>query len=200
MKESISNELLDDLHSHIERDIAGGFLSPDQIVESAVEVFSDDAEPEALRAKAVRATAEALQAHSLAQSQWPSVTDCDRLDLAFAELDELGIISRQNFSCCGTCGSGEILDEMDAAAAQGRDVIGYTFYHAQDTESAAEGCGVCLNYGTGKDDEGAAIEIAQKVVAVLEAHGLTTTWDGTWERRIAVALDWKRRRGSASEA
>jgi|SRR5688572_26220324 len=194
MTSTLPAEVLEELRSYIDRDVAAGFLAAAQIIESAVEVLAEDADPEVLRHEAVKETTEALKAHALAQSQWPAVTDCDRLDSAFAELDSLGIISRQNFSCCGTCGAGEILDEMAAATTQGRNVLGYTFYHAQDTESAAEGYGLCLNYGADQDDEAASLSVAKKVVVVLEAHGLTTTWDGTWSKRIAVALDWKRRR------
>lgn len=198
MKGMLSAEVLEELRGYIKRDVAGGFLPLDEIIESAVDVLAEDADPEVIRLEAVRATTEALEAHVSAQSQWPAVTDCDRLDAAFEQLEELGIISRQNFSCCGTCGAGEIVDEMAAATEQGRKVHGYTFYHAQDTESAVEGYGLCLNYGADQDGEASALEVAQKVVDVLEAHGLATTWDGTWNKRIAVTLDWKRRRNDGA--
>lgn len=194
MNSSLPAEVLDDLLGYVSRDVAAGFLEPGEIIDFVVELLAGEAEPEALRAAAVDATMKALEAHSLAQSQWPAVTDCDRLDTAFATLETMGIIARQNFSCCGTCGAGEILDEMDAATKQGRKVVGYAFYHAQDTESAADGYGLCLNYGTDQDDEARALEIARQIVDVLEAQGLTTAWDGTWNQRISVSLDWKRRR------
>lgn len=198
MKSSLPTEVLEDLHSCVKRDVAAGFLEPDEIIRSVVEVLADDAEPEALRVAAVDATTKALAAHALAQSQWPAVTDCDRLDTAFAKLESLGIISRQNFSCCGTCGAGEIIDEMAVAAEQGHKVVGYTFYHAQDTESAADGYGLFLSYGTDQHDEAQALEVARQVIGALEAQGLTATWDGTWSKRIAVTIDWKRRRSNAA--
>ncbi len=200
MKNTLPRGVVEELRSYIDRDVAAGFLPAAEIIESVVEVLSDEADPQALRHEAVKATAEALRAHALAQSQWPAVTDCDRLDSAFAALETLGIIARQNFSCCGTCGAGEILDEMAAAATQGQKAYGYTFYHAQDSESAAEGYGLCLNYGTEQDDEEAALAVAQKVVGVLEAHGLATEWDGTFSKRIAVTLDWQRRRTDGATA
>ncbi len=193
-KGPLTTELQEDLRSYVERDVAAGFLQPDEIINSVVEVLEDEADPEALRVVATEATAKALEAHAAAQLEWPAVTDCDRLDRAFDELESLGIISRQNFSCCGTCGAGEILDEMAAASKRGVKVAGYTFYHAQDAEAAADGYGLCLNYGTEKEEEAAALEVARCVVSVLEKHGLATTWDGTWRKRIAVSLDWKRRR------
>ena len=36
--------------------------------------------------------------------------------------------------------------------------------------------------------------VARDIVSRLEAHGLRTEWDGSWDQRIGVALDWKRRR------
>lgn len=194
MPNKLTNEILEELRSYIDRDVAGGFLSADEIVETVVEILGNEADSEALRVEAVKATALAMNAHASDQSSWPSVTDCDRLDSAFAELDKIGIISRQNFSCCGTCGSGDILEVMSAVSAEGRSVHGYAFYHAQDTESATEGYGICLNYGADQDNEAAALAVAKKVIDVVEAHGLTTIWNGTWGQRITVSMDWKRRR------
>ncbi|RYD51650.1 MAG: hypothetical protein EOP60_10485 [Sphingomonadales bacterium] len=104
------------------------------------------------------------------------------------------MIARQNFSCCGTCGSSEIWDEVDAVTQAGGPGHGYVFYHMQDTESAADGEGLYLNYGAGEDGEEAALAVARDVVAELQSHGLRTDWDGSWDQRIHVALDWKRRR------
>ncbi len=200
MANTVPPQVLQDLQSAVAQDVAAGFLAPDEIAGSVVELFADDADPESLRVAADCATAEALQAHFSAQADWPAVTDCDRLDAAFEQLEALGIIARQNFSCCGTCGAREIVDEMAAARKQGRLVRGYTFFHVQDTESATQGHGLCLNYGTARDDEAAALAIAGKVVDILAAHGLSTMWDGTWNQRISVQLDWKRRRSAPSAA
>lgn len=130
----------------------------------------------------------------LEQAEWPTVTDCDRLDNAFAELKADGIICRQHFSCCGSCGSVEIWDEIAAAQEVGRAVRGYAFYHVQDTEAAVGGHGLYLNYGAVEDGEAAVLSVARKIVAALERHGLRTNWNGQWARRIGVALDWKHRR------
>ncbi|HEU4968451.1 DUF6891 domain-containing protein [Sphingomonas sp.] len=147
-----------------------------------------------MRKEAQRLLRDALAEHSMAQRNWPDRTDCDRLDDAFAALEADGIISRQNFTCCGTCGSAEIWDEMKAIEEAGGAVRGYAFYHMQDTESAAEGHGLYLNYGACEEGEHAALAIARDIVAHLEDHGLDCHWNGEWGKRIAVALDWKRRR------
>jgi hypothetical protein len=131
--------LLDELHGYIRHEIAAGFDSPDEIVASAFEMLDDEIDPALLRPHAQRIVREVLDMHLAEQATWPAVTDCDRLDAAFAALEAAGIVCRQNFSCCGTCGAGEIWDEMAAAGRAGLHVRGYVFYHVQDTESAVEG-------------------------------------------------------------
>jgi len=95
-------QTIDDMRRHIQRKTAAGFHAPEDIESSALEVFCDDQKPEVLRPIAERLTREAVAAHLAAQEQWPSVTDCDLLDRAFGELDRAGIVSRQDFTCCGT--------------------------------------------------------------------------------------------------
>jgi hypothetical protein len=189
-----SQEQSEELLGYIQRDVYAGFLSPEEIVDSAVDVLSEGEGSEKLQHEAKRITAECIQQHLTEQANWPSLTDCDRLDNAFSELESLGIISRQNFTCCGTCGTAEIRDEIGSAIDSGRPAHGYTFYHMQDTESAVEGHGLYLNYGSTIDSESAAVAVGHQIVEVLKRHNLDTDWDGSLKNRISVSLDWKRRR------
>ena len=196
MAEMPLDDVIEDLRGYIERDVAAAFLPPSEIVESAVEVLAGDCDPAVLRSAAERLVETALESHRIAQATWPAVTDCDRLDSAFAALEKRGIVARQDFSCCGTCGAAEIIDEMDSVADTGATVRGYTFYHTQDTESAVEGRGLFLNYGATEDDEAAALTIGREIVEVLRSHELSVVWDGSWEKRIHVPLSWQRRRAA----
>lgn len=186
--------ILDELHGYIRRAIAAGFEAPAAVIESAVEYLSDEADPAILRPHAQRLVGEILAAHLAEQATWPMITDCDRLDAAFAALEAGGIVCRQNFSCCGTCGAYEIWDEAAAFEAAGTPVRGYAFYHVQDTDSAVEGYGLYLSYGAAEEGEAAALAIAGEVVAALQQHDLRVDWNGQWSRRLGVSLDWKRRR------
>ncbi len=194
MSGSSLNEAIDEMRNYIRRDVAGGFDSCDEIVSMAVEVLSDDYDADLLAPHAERLAKEALEEHLRAQNSWPEVTDCDRLDAAFADLEKLGIVCRQNFSCCCTCGAAEIGDEMAAEREGGREVMGFAFYHMQDTEGAVEGGTLWLSYGSILRGEEAALGIAKEVIEHLERHGLSTVWDGSWQTRITVQLDWRRRR------
>lgn len=192
----MSYELADaivDLRERIAELVAVGFYSPDEVEEMAVDFFEDDIDLELLRGPAKELTAQAFATHRAEQASWPAVTDCDRLDSAFAELESRGIISRQNFSCCGTCGAGEIAEPMDAAIAEGKDVRGYAFYHQQDTDSAVAGYGIYLCYGAEGGGMRAGLKIAAEIVEVLRNHGLKPEWNGWIITRVHVSLDWKRR-------
>jgi hypothetical protein len=183
-----------ELGDSIRRDVASAFYDEDAILTHAVASFEDDFEPAVLRREAQRLLREALGEHKDAQRRWPARTDCDRLDDAFQALEKTGVIARQNFACCGTCGSSEIWDEIEAVHEAGGPTRGYAFYHVQDTDSAVEGDGLYLNYGACEEGEDAALAIGQDIVTQLQAHGLRTDWDGSWGQRIGVSLDWKRRR------
>lgn len=194
VQKPLSNDTLQEMRSYIERDVKAGFLSEEQIVSQAVEILSENHQPETLKPHAVKIAAELMKAHAIGQASWPAQTDCDRLDAAFAELELSGIVCRQNFSDCGTCGTAEIGDEMDAVAKKGVKVRGYAFYHMQDTDSAVDGGGLYLSYGAAADGEAPALVVAREIVAMLERQNLHPTWDGKWSKRIFVELDWKRRR------
>lgn len=189
-------EIVDDAAEFIRRDVEAGFLATErELLESIVLMYERQASPERLREALAPVVAEALAAHRARQATWPLVTDCDRLDAAFAELETAGILARHKYSCCGSCGAAEIRAEMEELIAQGVAVRGYTFYDDQDTESAVDGGGICLSYGSAgenaEDDQ--AIAIGHEVAATLTRHGLTVAWNGAIERRIDVSLDWQRR-------
>jgi hypothetical protein len=177
----------------IRRDVAAAFTPPDEIVRAAVECDESDDPDEVVEARAESLLSDAVRRHLAEEAKWPAVTDCDRLDAAFAELEKEGVVCRQNFSCCGTCAVGEIIDVMQEESAQGRDVIGCAHYNCQTTESAVEGQGIHLSYGAicGGDTE--SVAIGHRIARAVAAHGLTVTWDGDLTKRIHVALDWKRR-------
>jgi uncharacterized protein DUF6891 len=191
------DDVIGELRREIEADVAAGFLDDHEIADRAVESFSDQVDPAVLYPAAERLTEAALRAHARAQATWPAVTDCDRLDAAFAELERRGIVARQNFSCCMNCGSSEIWGEVADARGEGRVVRGCTFYHEQDTRRAAEGGGVLLAFQSTEDGDDAAARVGREIVEVLRAHGLRPEWNGTAARRIAVPMDWKRRRVDA---
>lgn len=188
------SEITDEMRGYINRKVAAAFDAPEQIVDLAVDMVSSDAKPGVARLVAERLMQEALAAHRAAQATWPATTDCDRLDAAFSELTQNGIVSRQDFTCCGTCGVAEIGEEIRKETQRGVKARGYAFYHMQDTDRATEGLGLLLNYSALYGGAVAGVEIGREIEATLQRHGLTTEWNGNFNTRIGVKLDWKRRR------
>jgi len=188
------DSVLGDMRSFIRRQIAAGFDSPASIANSAVEFVAGETEVKDLRPFAEQMTKEAVAAHMRDQATWPDVTDCDRVDDAFAELNRSGIVCRQNFTCCSNCGHYEIGDEMKAEKDDGLVVRGYAFYHMQDTERAADGGGLFVRFGCVSPGEAEGTRIGQEIVEALKRQHLTTTWNGKFDTCIYVPLDWKRRR------
>lgn len=138
---------------------------------------------------------EELEVHAREQAMWDGLTDCDRLDRAFENLEESGVVARQNFSCCTNCGSTEIWDE-----AEGGNFDGYVFYHQQDTDGAIEGRELYLSYGSLQREENeekwaaTTLAIANRIVDALQTAGLQPSWNGTIQQKIFLPIDWKKRR------
>lgn len=181
------------LRHYITRDVAAGYVEIAKIANRAAENMVDDFDVDELRPLAKQILDTELANHLAAQRDWPTVTDCDRLEAAFAELEQRGIMCRQNFTCCGTCGVAAIVDLMEAQQKSGTTLRGYAFFHEQDTECAVDGSCLYLNYGSDSGEKEAAITIGREIVESLRLHGLDVHWDGTIGKRIAIVLDWKRR-------
>jgi len=190
-----SREALDELRAQVIREVRGGFAPLEEIAGTAVEVVQEDeAAGEALLPYAEQFVAEVLAQVREEQKAWPGVTDCDRLDRAMEALEAGGVLTRQHFTCCQTCGHAQIRDEVKASTGRGREVLGYAFYHRQDTDAAVDGDGLYLAYGATEKGEAAMVAIGRIVSDALSRHGLEVAWDGSAEKRIFVRLDWKRRR------
>jgi hypothetical protein len=196
----LSEKLRQEIHEYLELMVRTGFADLGSLPDDAGEYLSDDGDPSSIESYARADLQDVLVDYRAEQRGWPSVTDCDRLDDAFAELEATGVVSRQNFWCCGTCGLAAIGEQMEASASQGIDARGYAFYHEQDTESAVEGRGIYLYYGSVYGADERSLEIAREIQEVLHRHGLRTEWNGSLQKRIKVQMDWKRRQtGGHSE-
>jgi hypothetical protein len=123
----------------IEKQVAAGFDARADIVTSVVARFSDRFPAASLRPDVEDLVTRTVARRLKAQSYWPEITDCDLLDRAFAELEQNGILCRQNYGHCLTCGHAALRDEAETARREGRNVRGYTFFHAQDMDAVLDG-------------------------------------------------------------
>ena len=126
---------------------------------------------------------------------WEGVTDCDRLDAAFAALNERGIIAIQNAGYTQSDGYDDFL-EAYANCEDKSNIQGYCFYHGQDLEHAVRGRALFLAFGPADPDqeESKGPEIGQIVKEEMERAGLSVDWDGTFARRLSIPdLKWQKR-------
>ena len=190
----LPSEELTILTEQVRQQVADGYTSPDQIVVNLAERFEIPAH-DSRRPVLVALVREAIADHQRQQAGWPALTDCDRLDRAFASLEAAGVVARAHFTCCQSCARSEIGGEVATVRARGREVRGHVFFHAQDTERAVAGHGLLLGYGpVGQPSPAATEAIGHVVVEALREAGLQPVWNGSAAQRIAVPLRWQRRR------
>ncbi|MEU3557841.1 DUF6891 domain-containing protein [Streptomyces fragilis] len=177
------------LEERLRLSLACGYVDRAALAEIAEE-YLVTAECRPLTRGQARRLADALWLERVGeQAGWQGETDPERLSRAFARLREHGIVAREDFACCRTCGDAEI-----GAESQPGD-RGFVYFHSQCTEGAALGQGLHLLYGT-FDDAGseATVAVGREVAEAVRAAGLTVRWDGDPARAIVVTpLDWRRR-------
>ena len=175
--------------------LRAGFESDPRILQGVEEYLADDFEAKDIRRAAAELLPGLKDQLKREEASWPETTDNDRLERAFDRLRSQGLVVRENFTCCQTCGFAEIEDEVEKEAAD-RRIVGFTFYHQQDTESAVDGFGVALAYASTSGDQGDSLRVGKMIAAAMQEEGLTLDWDETLAKRIVVKMDWKRRRRS----
>ncbi|SDD40456.1 DUF6891 domain-containing protein [Rhodococcus tukisamuensis] len=126
---------------------------------------------------------------------------------AFEELNANGVLARADFSCCGTCASGEIWGERDDS----RHWKGYAYFHQQDTDKLVEDGETYIGYGAFppedfdeavydalSDDEKEVLYTADVtrllddvMFPVLRRHGIEPEWDRDLGTRVLLKnADW----------
>ncbi|NLU83634.1 hypothetical protein [Rhodococcus sp. HNM0569] len=213
-------KLVDEARERAVQLVMPGFTTFDDVHASVAEVFVDASRDEALR-----------HAYPIALGVWDAKLateaahvgqgDYDRLVAAFDALDERGIVTRMNFSCCATCSFEEIDDERTPAQPDEYGYPwkhwGYAYFHGQDTQGVASRPGsLWLAFGAfvpRREFDAAAYDTARAgsheandrvwalaeeaagrlVVEALEAQGLRVEWSGSRRDRISVVdLDWRK--------
>ncbi|QBJ96000.1 hypothetical protein ERC79_08460 [Rhodococcus sp. ABRD24] len=126
---------------------------------------------------------------------------------AFEELNANGVVARVDFSCCGSCASGEIWDERDDS----RHWQGFVYFHQQDTDRLVEDGETYIGYGAfppAAFDEAAYDALSEDakealysadvtrllddvVFPVLRRHGIEPVWDRDLGTRVLLEnADW----------
>lgn len=184
--------LTPDRKAQVERYVGSGLYDREYLVDF---FCGDDAWPECLDYEDVAPLVDGGLAQ-LAQekSTWPEVTDCDRLDTAYAALWERGIIALHNAGYTQSDGFGDC-GEIYHESPDKECILGCCFYHEQDLERVLAGEGLYFAFGAYDDHETARIRVGEIIREELERAGLAVEWDGTVGGRPCVpGFVWQRRK------
>ncbi|GAA2403536.1 hypothetical protein GCM10010420_33480 [Streptomyces glaucosporus] len=185
----LSDEDREELEEHLREMLVGGYATRAELAESAQDHLASGNGPRPVSPEQARALVDRMWLERVGeQAGWEGETDPERLTRAFEALEEAGITARENFTCCSTCGHAEIGGEASPGSR------GFVFFHSQDTDSAAAGYGLSLQYGGFDDSPETTAAIGREVAAALVAAGLPVEWNGDPGHAVRVApLDWRKR-------
>jgi hypothetical protein len=117
----------------------------------------------------------------------------NKLTAAFRLMRKMGLIAKQNWKCCQTCGCYDITILAEKLKRGGKAPLGYAFYHNQDKDSMVKRGDFYIAYGGfnsqkygkfGLDDK----DVGGKIIYALTTFGLITKWDGNPNTRILVRV------------
>lgn len=179
----------------ITRAIKQGFVGMNEAVIAVAAQFRYQCSHERTRLmKEVYSVAlQKMAEHRETQRTW-SITDCDRMDWAFAELNAAGIVARQDYTCCPTCAEGAIRQEVQAWMNEGVPVRGTAFYSQLETWYAVDKGVLDIYFDSAAGGAGSRVAIGREIVDTLARRGLVVTPDRTRKSAIGVEIHWKRRR------
>jgi hypothetical protein len=176
---------------YIERFVRYGFFQPAEIEQ----IVGDDVLSGAIPRKRLRESIKAEIARQKAeQKSWPEVTDCDRLDQAFAALRAEGILAIHNAGYTPSECIAEMSERYHAAGGKASGIVGYCFYHRQDMEYVLNYHKLGLVYGDIDGDDLLGVQIGNRVRSALEAAELQVVWTGSVKDKLEITdFHWQRR-------
>jgi hypothetical protein len=153
------DEVLNRVRDYLAALVREGFLSDAEIFEDGVLYADKEFGRTGLEKPIKRLTVQLSAAHRRQQATWEGPTDCDRIDLAFANLERRGILARQDYTFCFTYGRLAIREEI--RKMKRRKPLGFVFYDAPAPRRACESGELCLQYGSVADTDEATAEVAK---------------------------------------
>ena len=168
----------------------GGFFNAADLV---MEIKDLEYDPEAKpHLEPLRSYAEAqLQDKKVAETQWPNVTDWDRLDAVFEKLSAAGILALHNAGYTTSDAHG---DAWEVIAEGPEDWRGFVYYHGQDVERVLDGHPLFLGFDAVAQDPEAKRELGAEILDSLRGAGFAVDWEGDPEIRPSISgLNWRKR-------
>ncbi|TXH68561.1 MAG: hypothetical protein E6Q88_09845 [Lysobacteraceae bacterium] len=132
------------------------------------------------------------------ETSWPTTTDNDRLERAFAALEAHGIIALHNAGYTQQDGMSDVSERSHGArirdARKSQIITGWCFYTGQDIKTALDSHGLWIAFGDFDGDRDRALSVARTIKRVLEHEGLRVEWNGEPGQRLRISpFDWRKR-------
>lgn len=186
------DEVLAGMYEDLEFATEVGDMSEEEVLSEALSEY--DADPREIAAAVGRAFME----KRAREASFPKITACDRLDVAFAALRNLGFIAMQ--AAGGSLEEGMSLVEAAWSQAEEQEELwAFVFFHLEDVEKALDFGRMHLAFGVippaaeAKGEHVTAEVAGDIVLEALHEVGLETIWDGTASKRIQIQMTWQRR-------
>ena len=182
-----------DAAEYIRYYVWSGYYGPDEVFDIIDdEVFEGDGEDEAWLRTAIR---RAFRKKRAAERTWPEITDCDRLDRAFEELQGQGILVSHKTGYTQQDGLDVVTELYKEAGGKKSGLAGYCFYTIQDVETALwSDVGLWLAFGAFLRGREHGVAVGRRLRDVFERFGFNVVWDGTIDSRLLLSgFRWQRR-------
>lgn len=167
----------------------------DELTEELDTIVSDlvGEAPEALIAELRERVREGFARRRVEEATWSEETLNDRLEEAFAELWDSGIVALENAGYSDEEGWEDCREHADTADEPTRGVV---FFHGRDVERAVAGEGLSLTFGVLGD--GDPVAIGREVCTVLAKYDIPTVWSEHAHVRIGIPpFEWCKRQFTA---
>ncbi|HYJ66760.1 MAG TPA: hypothetical protein VEX15_03780 [Nocardioidaceae bacterium] len=174
------------LHDYARVQRRAGFLDAAALLGDVTQTAAEDVDPESAQRLAREAIAAAEAAYETDQAEWPAITDYDRLQGAFEDLERRGVVVLQAVDDHWAAAS-----LLEQRASGGAPVRGVAWFTAPDVWHAVDNGMLELNVWHGDSANVAPGDVLlDEVIAVLAAHELAGHFD---EGRIEISAYWQRR-------
>lgn len=178
---------LDQLRNYARVQVWSGFRTPSEVradvLEALREETTDLSEADRLTEEFIAAAQESLAA---ASDSWPSLTEFDRLQAAFTQLEAADIVVIQ--ACDDHWTANALLQQRAAAGAPPRGVAYFT--HSDVWHAVDHGMLEINVWHANSANVAPGDELLEQVQQTLARHGIDSLFD---EGRIEATVAWQRR-------
>ena len=183
----MDKELIDEINYEIQLLIKIGFYSDDEILEIIDDEFIEENISKDLISKIL------LENKENSVESTEDSDDFIRLRNAFIDLTKENIISIHNAGYDIEEGIQDSFELFTHLRNNKYGPIGFCFYTFEDIENAIEDNALNIAFGDFEYDEKKGLEIAKKIVTVLESYDFDIDWNESVDELILIQdFDWKK--------